>query len=63
MVCGIGLVNPSHYSGQAGDFLPLDDRVYAPDLDQKTKSGHFRDLFDNVVSEGNLLARTLLFDS
>ena len=63
MVRGIGLVNLVHSSGQAGDFLPLDYRVYAPDQDQKTKNDHFRDMFDDVVRAGNLLARTLLFDS
>lgn len=35
MVRGIGLVNLVHSSGQAGDFLPLDYRMYAPDQDQK----------------------------
>ena len=63
MVRGIGLVNLVHSSGQAGDFLPLDYRVYDPDQDQKTKNDHFVDLFDHVVKEGKVLARTLLFDS
>jgi Transposase DDE domain len=62
MVRGIGLVNLVHSSGQAGDFLPLDYRVYAPDQDQKTKNDHFLDMFDQVVKEDKLLARTLLFD-
>lgn len=34
MVTGIGLVNLLHSNGQAGDLLPLDYRVYAPDDDQ-----------------------------
>jgi hypothetical protein len=63
MVRGIGLVNLVHSSGVAGDFLPLDYRIYAPDEDQKTKNDHFMDLFDAVVAEGKVLARTLLFDS
>lgn len=63
MVRGIGLVNLVHSSGQAGDFLPLDYRVYAPDQDQKTKNAHFLDMFDQVVEEGKILARTVLFDS
>ncbi|MBO3272266.1 IS701 family transposase [Hymenobacter defluvii] len=63
MVRGIGLVNLVHSSGQAGDFLPLDYRVYAPDQDRKTKNDHFVDMFDQVVKEDKLLARTLLFDS
>lgn len=63
MVRGIGLVNLVHSSGEAGDFLPLDYRIYAPDADQKTKNDHFLDLFDSVVKEGKVLARTILFDS
>ena len=63
IVTGIGLVNLVHSSGEAGDFLPLDYRVYAPDEDQLTKNDHFLALFDHVVAEGKLLARTILFDS
>ena len=63
MVTGIGLVNLVHSSGEAGDFLPLDYRVYAPDHDGQTKNDHFLAMFDHVVSEGKLLARTILFDS
>ena len=63
MVRGIGLVNLVHSSGEAGDFLPLDYRVYAPDQDGLTKNEHFRAMFEQVVSEGKVLARTVLFDS
>ena len=38
IVTGIGLVNLVHSSGEAGDFLPLDYRVYAPDHDGQTKN-------------------------
>ena len=63
MVTGIGLVNLVHSSEEAGDFLPLDYRRYAPDYDGRTKNDHFVAMFDHVVSEGKLLARTILFDS
>ena len=63
MVTGIGLVNLVHSSGEAGDFLPLDYRVYAPDHDGQTKNDHFLVLFNHIVSEGKLLACTILFDS
>ena len=63
MVTGIGLVNLVHRSGQAGDFLPLDHRVYASDDDQLTKNDHFLTMFDYVVAEGKGLARPILFDS
>lgn len=63
MVTGIGLVNLVHSSGEAGDFMPLDFRLYAPDQDTKTKNDHFLDLFQQVVAEDKVLARTILFDS
>ncbi len=63
VVTGIGLVNLVHSSGESGDFLPLDFRVYAPAPDGKTKNDHFQDLFKQVVAEGNIQARTLLFES
>jgi len=58
-VTGIGLVNLVHSSGQAGDFLPLDYRVYAPEDEQLTKNDHFLALFDHVVAEGKVLVRTI----
>ena len=63
MVRGIGLVNLVHSSGEAGDFLPLDYRIYAPDQDGLTKNDHFQAMFNQVVAEDKLLARTILFDS
>ena len=62
-VTGIGLVNLVHSSGESGDFLPLDFRVYAPDADGLTKNEHFQAMFAQVVAENQLLARTVLFDS
>lgn len=62
LVTGIGLVNLVHSNGQAGDFLPLDYRVYAPQDDEQTKNEHFLAMFDHVVAEGIIQARTLLFD-
>ena len=46
MVIGIGLVSRVHSSGVAGDFLPLDYRLCAPDHDGRTKNDHFQTLFD-----------------
>ncbi|AMJ65285.1 IS701 family transposase [Hymenobacter sp. PAMC 26628] len=62
-VTGIGLVKLVHSSGESGDFLPLDFRVYAPDADGLTKNEHFQAMFAQVVAEDKLLARTVLFDS
>ena len=63
MVTGIGLVNLVHSSGKACDFLLLNYRVYAPDQDGQSKIDHFLALYDQVVAEGKLLARNILFDS
>jgi len=63
LVTGIGWVNLVPGSGEAGDFMPLNFRSYAPDQDQKTKNDHFPDMFQQVVAENKLLARTTLFDS
>lgn len=63
VVTGICLVNLVHSSGQAGDFLPLDYRVYAPELDGLTKNEHFQAMFAQVVAEAEIQARTLLFDA
>ena len=40
-----------------------DYRGCAPDQNEQPKNDHFLALFDRVVAEGNLLARTILFDS
>ena len=63
MVTGIGLVNLVQSSGEAGDFLPLDYHVYAPAQDGQTKNDHFLAMFDQLVAEGKLLARTIIVDS
>ena len=63
LVTGICLVNLVHSSGEPGDFLPLDYRVYAPEQDALTKNEHFQAMFAHVVAEGKVQARTLLFDA
>lgn len=63
LVRGIGLVNLVYTSGRAGDFLPVDYRIYAPQDDGKTKNDHFREMFQAVVATEQVPARTLLFDT
>ena len=62
MVPGSGLVNPVPSSGEAGDFLPRNFRVYAPGQDQLTKNNHCQAMFRQLVAEGLIQARTLRFD-
>jgi hypothetical protein len=62
-VKGIGVVNLVHSDGQAGDFYPIDYRVYAPAVDHKSKNDHFQEMFLHAVERKGLKARTLLFDA
>ena len=62
VIKGIGVVNLVHSAGKDGDFYPIDYRVYAPDVDGKTKNDHFQEMFVNALDRKHLQARTLLFD-
>jgi len=62
-VKGIGVVNLVYSNGQDGDFYPIDYRVYAPDIDHKSKNDHFREMFLQAVENKALKARTILFDA
>ena len=59
---GIGVVNLVQSGGKEEDFYPIDSRVYAPDVDGKTKNDHFQEMFVNAVDQKQIQARTLLFD-
>jgi DDE superfamily endonuclease len=62
VVKGIGVVSLVHSGGQK-DFYPIDYRVYAPDVDGKTKNHHFQEMFVHALDQKQLRARTILFDS
>jgi hypothetical protein len=62
-VRGIGVVNLVHSAGAAGDFYPIDYRIYAPEVDGKTKNEHFREMLVRAVADKRLQAKTILFDS
>jgi hypothetical protein len=62
VIKGIGVVNLVHSVGRDGDFYPIDYRVYAPDVDGKTKNEHFAEMFLNALDQKHLHARTILFD-
>ena len=62
VVRGIGVVSLVHSAGKDADFYPIDYRVYAPDVDGKTKNDHFHEMFVNAVDQKQIKARTLLFD-
>lgn len=62
LVPGIGIVNLVHTSGQ-GQFYPIDFRIYAKTHDGKTKNDHFQEMLRLAVSDKQIKARTVLFDS
>ena len=63
LVRGIGIVNLVHSAGQSDDFWPIDYRIYAPDVDGKTKNDHFREMLLRAVADKLIQAKTVLFDS
>jgi hypothetical protein len=62
VVRGIGVVSLVHSAGKDGDFYPIDSRVYAPEVDGKTKNDHFHEMFVNALDQKQIKARTILFD-
>ncbi len=62
VVRGIGVVSLVHSGGKDEDFYPIDYRVYAPDVDGKTKNDHFHEMFVNAVDQKQIQARTILCD-
>ena len=63
LVRGIGIVNLVHSAGAKQDFYPIDYRIYAPDQDGKSKNDHFMDMVKNALSDKQILAKYILFDT
>jgi len=61
LVKGIGVVNLVHTDGE--DYYPIDFRIYAKEMDGKTKNDHFREMLLNARQSKGIQARTVLFDS
>lgn len=61
LVQGIGVVNLVHTDGE--DYYPIDFRIYAKDMDGKTKNDHFREMVLNARQDKNIQANRVLFDS
>jgi len=62
VVRGIGVVSLVHSGGKEEAFYPIDYRVYAPDIDGKTKNAHFQEMFVHALDQKQIQARTILFD-
>lgn len=63
LVRGIGIVNLVHSAGAGQDFYPIDYRIYAPDQDGKTKNDHFVEMLRNAISDKQIQAQPILFDT
>ena len=63
LVRDIGVVNLVHSSSAAGDFYPIDYRIYAPETDGKTKNDHFREMLVRAVAAKGIKAKTVLMDT
>ena len=63
VVRGMGVVSLVHSAGKEAAFYPIDYRVYAPEVDGKTKNTHFQEMFKNALTHKQLQARTIVFDS
>jgi SRSO17 transposase len=61
LVKGIGVVNLVHTDGT--DYYPIDYRIYAPEVDGKTKNEHFRDMLVRAKADKAIQANTILFDT
>jgi hypothetical protein len=62
VVRGIGVVSLVHSGGKEEAFYPIDYRVYAPDIDGKTKNAHFQEMFVHALDQKQSQACTILFD-
>jgi hypothetical protein len=63
IVRGIGVVNLVQTTGQPDDFYPTDYRIYAPEVDGKTKNEYFREMLIRALADKGIQARRILFDS
>ena len=61
LVKGIGVVNLVHSDGE--EHYPIDFRIYAKEMDGKTKNDHFREMLLTAKHDKGIQANTVLFDS
>ena len=54
-------MNLVHTDGE--DYYPVDCRIYAKEMDGKTKNAHFREILLNAKQDKGIQAQTVLFNS
>jgi hypothetical protein len=57
----IGVVNLVHTDSK--EHYPIDYRIYAHEVDGKTKNDHIKEMLINAVANKQIKAKTVLFDS
>jgi DDE superfamily endonuclease len=63
IIKGIGLVNCLYVNPDTGEYWPIDNRLFAPEQDGKTKLDHVREMLVNAVGNKNLPCTRVLFDT
>jgi len=62
VIRGIDIVNLVHSSG-AGDYYPVDYRIFAPAYEKATKNDYFLAMLKTAFEERNIRAKYIAFDS
>lgn len=63
VIKGIGVVTCVYVNPDTDEFWIVDDRIYDPDGDGKTKLDHAHEMFDNAVHDKQLSFTTVLMDT
>lgn len=63
IVKGIGIVTCVYVNPETNQFWLINYRLFAPDVDGKTKLQHVREMFDNAIEHRKLPFRAVLMDS
>lgn len=63
LIKGIGVVNCVYVNPDIDQYWPIDYRIYAPEVDAKSKLDHVHDMFTNVVHHKALAFAAVLMDT
>lgn len=63
IIKGIGIVTCVYVNPETNQFWLLNYRLFAPDVDGKSKLDHVREMFDNAIEHKKLAFRAVLMDS
>ena len=63
IIRGIGIVTCVYVNPETNQFWLINYRLFAPDVDGKSKLDHVREMFDNAIEHKKLPFRCVLMDS